>query len=186
MKKLYAVLFFCSILSISYAQQEETIFNEFGGIDFTGVWAGSNNSLTDFDNDFEVTNGGFVVFEFNNNFLIGWEGYDSGFTSDGTEIDIKGNDLLLGYAWRSKKVIHPIMYLKGGKSTLEVNDVSSDKVFVVQPTIGAEVNIARFFRLGLDGGYRFFGNTDLNGFSNNDFSGPIMSLRLKFGWSWGR
>lgn len=166
------------------AQSEETLFNKNGGIRLTGIWGGSTNGIADFKEDFNFTNGGFFVFELNENFLIGWAGYGSDITSDGRNIDIGGNDLLLGYTINSNNIIHPAFYLQTGSSKLEVDNVGSDRVFVVQPSIGAEVNIARFFRLGLDAGYRFFNDTELPGFNDKDFSGPIIGLRLKFGWSW--
>jgi len=131
-----------------------------------------------------LSHGGYLAFEFNQNFLIGWSGYKSDFTNDGGKIDIDGNDLLLGYTFRSDRVIHPILNLQMGSSRLKIEDVGSDRVFVVQPTIGAELNVTRFFRLGLDAGYRFFNGSDIAGFDDADFSGPILGLRFKFGWSW--
>lgn len=167
------------------AQRESTLFNGDNGIKFTGVWGGWNSSLYDFQDNKTLSNGGYLAFEFNNNFLIGWSGYKSDLTNDGRQIDIDGNDLLLGYAFRSKRVIHPIINLQLGSSRLKIEDVGSDKVFVVQPTAGAELNVTRFFRLGVDAGYRFFSGSDITGFSDADFSGPILGLRFKFGWSWG-
>jgi len=93
---------------------------------------------------------------------------------------------LLGYTINSDKAIHPIVYVQFGSSDLEVEGVGSDNVFVVQPSIGAELNVTRWFRIGIDGGYRFFNNSDIPGFTDQDFSSPVLGLRLKFGWSWGR
>jgi hypothetical protein len=185
MKKIFILLSIMLIACTSLlAQREETLFNRAGGIRLTGLWGGSTNGMADFKEDFNFTNGGFFVFELNDDFLIGWAGYGSDITSDGRTIDIGGNDLLLGYTMNSDNIIHPAFYLQTGSSKLEVENVGTDRVFVVQPSIGAEVNIARFFRLGVDAGYRFFNDTELPGFSDKDFSGPIIGLRLKFGWSW--
>ncbi len=166
------------------AQREETVFNHRGNFRFTGIWGGSTNALVDFNNDFNLNSGGFFGFEINDNFLIGWSGYKSDLTDGGQNIEIKGNDLFLGYTFNSSNVIHPLLYLQTGRGTLEIEDVGSDRVFVAQPTLGAELNIARFFRLGIDGGYRFMSGNDLPGFSKDDFTGPVLNLRLKFGWSW--
>ncbi|MEL6389517.1 MAG: hypothetical protein AAFQ02_05100 [Bacteroidota bacterium] len=181
---LLSSLFFLITLTIT-AQQEQTLFNSGRGISLTGFWAGGNSSLYDFQDNKTLSNGGYATFEFNNNFLIGWSGYKSDITNQGQEIDIDGNDVLLGYAFQSKRVVHPILYTQFGSSRLEVEDLGSDRVFVVQPSLGLEVNVTRFFRLGVDGGYRFFSGNDLPGFSDADFSGPTLGLRLKFGWSWG-
>ena len=177
-----AALFFLGI-SLN-AQRENTLFNSGGGIDFTGVWGGSTNAVVDFNNNFNLNSGGFFVFELNNDFLIGWSGYESDITDEGDNIEIKGNDLFLGYTFGSHRVIHPLVYIQTGSGKLEVEDVGSDRVFVAQPTVGVEANIARFFRLSVDGGYRFFSGNDLQGFQDRDFAGPVFNLRLKFGWSW--
>ncbi len=176
--------FLLLFLAQTNAQREETLFNNHGGIDFTGVWGGSTNALVDFNNDFNLNSGGFFVFELNNDFLIGWSGYKSDITDMGENIEIKGNDLFLGYTFNSERLIHPLIYLQTGSGKLEVEDVGSDRVFVAQPTVGVEANIARFFRLSIDGGYRFFSGNDLTGFEDRDFAGPVLNLRLKFGWSW--
>lgn len=187
MKRTFTLSLFISLFLSSLnlaAQREQTLFNNGGGIDFTGVWGGSTNALVDFNNDFNLNSGGFFVFELNNDFLIGWSGYKSDITDDGDDIRIEGNDLFLGYTFKSERVIHPFIYLQTGSGKLEVEDVGSDRVFVAQPTLGVEANIARFFRLGIDGGYRFFSGNDLAGFEDRDFAGPVLNLRLKFGWSW--
>ncbi len=181
------MLLLCTTLLLSSAmdaQRENTLFNGNHGIKFTGVWGGWNSSLYDFQDNKTLSNGGYLAFEFNQNFLIGWSGYQSDLTTDGRKIDIDGNDLLLGYTFKSDRVIHPILNLQLGSSRLKVEDVGSDRVFVVQPSIGAELNITRFFRLGLDAGYRHFSGSDLSGYKDSDFSGPVLGLRFKFGWSW--
>ena len=166
-------------------EREETLFNRGGGIRFTGLWGAPTNSIADFGDDYNISTGGNFTFEINGNFLIGWAGYKSDVSANGQDVTIKGNDLFLGYTFRSNQVVHPVVYLQGGSSRLEIEDVGSDRVFVLQPTIGAEINIARFFRLGIDGGYRYFSGVDLPNLNDKDFAGPVLNLRLKFGWSWG-
>jgi len=183
MKRLY-ILLFTALFGTQILAQEETVFNS--GIRLTGVFGGSFNSIADFQDDFNISSGGFFTFEINNDFLIGWQGYRTGIDEDGRDVDINGNDLLLGYTINSDKAIHPIVYVQFGSSDLEVEGVGSDNVFVVQPSIGAELNVTRWFRIGIDGGYRFFNNSDIPGFTDQDFSSPVLGLRLKFGWSWGR
>ena len=75
--------------------------------------------------------------------------------------------------------------MQGGSGKLQLEDVGSDRLLVIQPSVGAEVNIARWFRLGLDAGYRFYSGVNLNGISNSDLAGPTLGIRMKFGWSWG-
>lgn len=185
MKRIFTICFLISLCAIQLnAQRESTLFNSRDGIDFTGVWAGSTNAVVDFNNDFNINSGGYFVFELNNDFLIGWSGYKSDITDQGDNIEIKGNDLFLGYTFGSHRMIHPLIYIQTGSGRLEVEDVGSDRVFVAQPTVGVEANVARFFRLSFDGGYRFFSGNDLPGFQDRDFAGPVFNFRLKFGWSW--
>lgn len=187
MKKLYTIIFlliFC--LTSSFAQREETIFGH-RGVQFTGVWAGSTNGIIKFEDAFSLNNGGFVVFEFNNNFLVGWSGYGSGTDlDDGRNVDIDGNDLLIGYTFNSNRSLHPSLYMKGGSGTLNISGEAKDKVTVYQPSVGIEANVFRWMRVGLDAGYRFVTNTNTAGFTDSDFSSPVVELRFKFGWSWGR
>ena len=185
MRNIY-VLFICLFsLSLS-AQHEETVLGS-GGIDLTGLWGGSVNSISSFDSNFELNNGGFFLFELNNDFLIGWTGYGSEFTTDsGVEAKITNNDLLLGYTFNSYKSLHPIFYLQTGGGKLKIENEQNDKVLVIQPSLGLEANIVRWFRLGLEGGYRFTTNVDTPNFSDEDLSSFFVGVRLKFGWNWGR
>ena len=185
MKKLFTLLSLLVVTTVLSAQREETLFNRNGGIRFTGVWVGTYNAFTDFGEDYNFNNGGSVMFEFNKNLLIGWAGYESDITANGQEIDLEGSDFFLGYTFNSRKVVHPLVYLQTGSGRLRLQDRGRDNIFVVQPTIGAEVNIARWFRLGVDAGYRFVSDSELPGISNADLSSPTFGLRLKFGWSWG-
>lgn len=187
MKKLYAIFIFVGIVLCSaQAQKDETIFNS-NRVKLTGVWAGSTNGFVKFRDEFSLNNGGFLTFEFNKNFLIGWSGYGGGTAlDDGREVDINGNDLLLGYGLDSYKSIHPFFYLKTGAGELQLDDATDDNVFVIEPSVGLEANVFRWFRMGIDAGYRFVSGVDMNGLSSGDVSSPFVSLRLKFGWSWGK
>ena len=192
MKKLTTLLFFVFLSFGLFSQQnhydqpsgERTLFNN-GGIRLTGLWGGSTNGFVKFQNDFSLNNGGYFVFELNENFLIGWSGYGSGTDlPDGTRVGIDGNDLILGYTFDSNKTIHPTAYLKGGRGTLEIGENIRDNVFVIEPSIGVELNIFKFMRLGIDGGYRFVNGVNTAGYSDQDFSSAFIGLRLKFGYSW--
>jgi len=183
----YTLIFtFIMLLSFnSFAQdRQETLFKN-SSIDLTGVWGGSTNGLVEFNNNFSLSNSGYFLFEINHDLLIGWSGYGSGSNlTNGDKAQISGNDLVLGYAFNSYKSIHPIIYAKGGRGSLKINELKVDKVAVFEPSIGVEVNVLRWFRVGLEGGYRFVTNVDVDGLDDNDFSSPVIGLRLKFGWSW--
>ncbi|MDF1696518.1 MAG: hypothetical protein P1U56_11820 [Saprospiraceae bacterium] len=183
----FTLAFICTILissAMKAQHSEETLFGN-SSISLTGVWAGSTNGLVEFDNNFSLSNSGYFLFEVNNDLLIGWSGYGSGTNlENGDKAEIGGNDLVLGYAFNSNKSIHPIIYAKGGRGSLKINEQKVDKVTVFEPSVGVEMNVLRWFKVGLEGGYRFVTNVDADGLNDNDFSSPVVGLRLKFGWSW--
>ena len=182
--KYISTLFCLLFVVIVYGQREQTVFNN-GGIHLTGVFGGYTNGLVRFDEEFSLNNGGFFAFELNNDFLIGWSGYGAGETlDDGRDVEINGNDLLLGYTFNSNRSVHPVIYMKGGRGDLEIDGESSENVAVFEPSAGLEINVFRFFRIGLEGGYRFVTGVDRSSVSGADLSSPVVGLRLKFGWSW--
>lgn len=184
MKFTTTLLFLVCITLTSYGQREETVFGR-GGVDLTGVWGGMTNGMVKFQDEFSLNNGGFFVFELNDNFLIGWSGYGNGETlDDGRDVEIEGNDLMLGYTFNSHRSVHPAMYLKGGRGKLDVTNEGKENVTVIEPSVGLEVNVFRFMRIGLEGGYRFVTGVDQFGLSDQDLSSPVVGLRFKFGWSW--
>lgn len=186
MRKFTLIFIFSFIFSSLLLSQnrEETVFSN-TSINLTGIWGGSTNGLVEFNNNFSLSNSGYFLFEVNNDFLIGWAGYGSGTNlENGDKAQIGGHDLVLGYAFKSHKAIHPIVYAKGGRGSLKINEQKVDKVTVFEPSIGMELNVFRWFKIGLEGGYRFVTNVDANGLNDNDFSSPVVGLRLKFGWSW--
>ena len=171
-------------INLNNDDREKTIFND-GGIRLTGLWGGFTNGFVKFQNDFSLNNSGYFVFEINENFLVGWSGYGSGTElENGVDVGIDGNDLMLGYTFDSNQAIHPAVYLKGGAGRLEINDNDNDAISVIEPSIGVELNVFRFMRIGLDGGYRFVNGVDTEGYSDSDFSSAFIGLRFKFGFSW--
>jgi hypothetical protein len=64
------------------------------------------------------------------------------------------------------------------------NDV--DRIFAVQPSAGVEINIFRWLHLGVEGGYRFINDSNIEGLSDSQLSGAFGQATLRFGWSWGR
>ena len=80
-------------------------------------------------------------------------------------------------------MLHPIFYLQAGGGKLEVTGETDDSVFILQPNLGLELNVLRWFRFGIEAGYRFVNNINVPGLTEKDLSSPIIGLRLKFGFS---
>ena len=81
------------------------------------------------------------------------------------------------------KLLDIIKNHPSGKVKL-ANDV--DRIFALQPSLGVEINVFRWLHLGLEGGYRFISDSNLEGLDDAALSGGFGQATLRFGWSWGR
>ncbi len=78
------------------------------------------------------------------------------------ELDFSYGGLWLGYIFMGEKAIHPTFHVQMGWGGLNLNDkfgdnfedYRSDPVYVINPTLELEMNITRFFRLGVGVNYR--------------------------------
>ena len=190
MKKYFASVFiFLLFATALLAQKDETLIGK-TGLRLSGLWGGSNIGLVGFDGENHGMFGGFFGLEFNKSLLLGFVG------SNGTEsttyngqlrkYEIDYGGLLVGFAYQSHKVVHPRVSFLMGSGNLKIKDEPDDNIFVVQPSAGVEVNLFRWFRLGLEGGYRFVSNTDIPKPNDGDASAAFGQLSLRFGWSWGK
>ncbi len=186
------VLIACCCLFELQAQKDETLFNR-TNIQFTGAWGGANIAFSQFNQggDFFVSNGGFGGIELNKSIFIGWGGMDLEDDAIITIDDIDRsfgfnyNGLILGYAPKSYRVLHPEFKLLVGNGNVNIQDFGRDRVLVVQPSAGVEVNIFQWFRVGLEGGYRAVTNVDYDGIRDSELSNAYGAIKFKFGWSWG-
>lgn len=189
MKKLMFCLLLVGISTAVWAQKDETFFNK-NGLRLTGAWGGWNNGITSFQDDYAVLVGGFGGLEFGKNLFVGYAGYHTSeevrFNIDNPDnLDLNYSGLMVGYAPKAYKVVHPTFELLIGGGSVELEQEGKDNIFVIQPAVGVEFNIARWFRLGINGGYRIVNETDLVGVADQDLSQLYGELRFKFGLSWG-
>lgn len=193
MKKSFLLAVACLLITAtSFGQKDETLFGR-NGLRITGAWGGSawNLSTLGGEGEYAVFTGGYGGVEFNKNFFIGWGGqtlindvrYDQ-FDNDSYEMDYNG--LILGYGIKSHRVIHPQFMMMLGGGTVDVQNVGRDNFLTVMPSAGVELNVFRWFRVNLQGGYRMVSNTSLAGISDADLSDFYGEVKFKFGWSWGR
>lgn len=190
MKKYLAAAFTFLLFSTALlAQKDETLIGK-TGLKLTGLWGGSNIGLIGFDGNNYGMAGGFFGLEFSKSLLLGYSGSSSSesTTYNGSlrKYDINYGGFLVGYAYQSHKVVHPRVSFLIGSGTIKVKDKPDDYIFVVQPSGGIEINLFRWFRLGLEGGYRFVSNTDIPKPNEGDASAPFGQLSFRFGWSWGK
>ena len=186
---LLLVAFLFLNIQTSNAQTEETLFGK-TGLKLTGIWGATSTNLSKFSEDYGYFSGGFGVLEFNKDFLVGWGGYR--LTNDILKansnlkgMDFSYNGLIIGYAPGSHKVIHPKISALFGTGNISLTGEGKDKVGVIIPSVGFEVNIFRWFRFGLEGGYRFVTDTNFANAKDEDFSAPYGEAKFSFGISWG-
>ena len=188
---IFAIALFSSVQM--FAQKEETVIGD-RGLGFSGIWGGYDHQITRFGNTNSYVKGGFFGLEFGKSLFVGFSRYQLEEEIEWDQLatqpfELKYSGLKLGYGISSFKAIHPVftLDLSPGKAKIELVDgVRRDNVFVVQPAAGLEINVLRWFHIGLTGGYRFVTDSTLPTLSDSDLSGAFGQATLKFGWSWGR
>ncbi len=193
MKNTKSVLLVALLLVFAtqiFAQREETIFNgrNWG---FSGLWGGYNHQYTQYNKTDGYNRGGFFGFEFGKSLTLGWSHADlqDDINLGGNEsqrFDYRYNGGKIGYAFMPYKAIHPIVNFEVGRGKFKLAGSGSDNTLVLQPSAGLEINIFRWFRLGLEGGYRYINGNDLAPLTDAQLSGMYGQATLKFGFSWGR
>ncbi|MEZ4928035.1 MAG: hypothetical protein R3A50_17255 [Saprospiraceae bacterium] len=187
-KSILLALALLSSLQI-FAQKEETVIGS-RGLGFSGIWGGYKHQLTQFGDKTSYVNGGWFGLEFGKSLLVGWGHYSliDQFKWDeiqNQEFDMRWKQFVLQYGFKNFKAIHPQIGFEIGRGKVEFGDVT-DRILVMQPSAGVEINVFRWFHLGLDGGYRMVRDVSVAGLSNEALSGWYGQATLKFGFSWGR
>ena len=187
----FAVIFLATI-SATFAQSEETIIGD-SGLGFTGAWGGWTYNYGQFAKDNSGYSGGMWALEFGKRFYIGGLHYNTGYqplTNSSKTFSVSSNNLLLGYSLKSYRPVHPIFSLAASSSMLKLrtdaNNEAEDKIFMLHPAVGAELNLTRWCHVDAQVGYRAVMDSDFVGFADKDFSGFYGQVNLKFGFSWGR
>lgn len=190
--KLYTSLFLlvCS-LAVGFsasAQSDETLVEKFA-LDLSGAWGGWHTQTTDIGGNSALVNGGFGGLEFNKTVFIGWMAYrvSDNFNDNGDRRNYKlsYNGPMVAYTPKARSVIHPKFSMQVGFGNYDVQDRARDKFLVLQPAVGGEINVLRWFRLGGQVGYRASLNSDYGSDDIANIDGFFLEGTLKFGFSWG-
>lgn len=189
---LLAIAFLLTSMTL-FSQREETVLGE-RGWGFSGLWGGVSWDYTPYKGTEAFNQRGYFGLEFGKSLNIGWSHSrlidDVPFgTGEYKRLDFNFNGGFIGYSFAPYKAIHPMLNLEMGQGKITVTTppfVERDKTFTIQPSAGVEINVFRWFRLGLEGGYRFVNGVDYAGLSDEDLSGAFGRATLKFGFSWGR
>jgi len=165
-------------------QNDETLFGG-EGLHLTGIWGSFDWGFTAFDEAFTRTKASFIDFEFNKAVSVGLGSVKTkeAIGPDGNH-KLNYGSVLIAFTPGPHRAVHPRFGFLLGNGKLK-SEQDNDEVFVFQPSVGVEVNVFKWFRLGFEGGYRFVSGSETPAFSDKDFSSFFLDLNLRFGWSWG-
>lgn len=205
MKNLFVILFFVGLSFCSQAQQQgqmKTLFN--GQFTHHGFYGAPVLKISSIDGDVAILPGLKGAWTINRAVSLGIEGYGLAPTIRRDDI-IDGETLrpLMGYGGffvepiiGSNRLLHltvPVLFGAGWVGYIEdwrnqnfLDNFDSDLVddeiiWVIEPGVNAELNVARFFRFGLGLSYRFTQNVELLNVDQGAFRGLSGNITLKFG-----
>lgn len=167
-------------------QEQETLLS--GGIDSGGFGAlvFRFGEVADQFATFGGIRGGWII---NHQFSIGLGGYGLG-----SEICLDDDrdcflrELEFGYGgfefeyigmWN--RVVHYNAHLLIGGGGVTFFNFATDGVFVAEPVVNLELNVAKWFRINAGAGYRIVAGVDIGALDNGDLSGFFGNLAFKFG-----
>ncbi|MEM9527709.1 MAG: hypothetical protein AAGA31_13935 [Bacteroidota bacterium] len=179
------------------SRRERTLL---GDLDLSGIWGGPTYNYSMTGDDWALMRGGFGGLEFGEEFFLGYGGWNAreNFTVDdpvasSPEYDFRHSGFILAYSPLRNSPIHPRVttIIGPGKFTINPSSVDNpddidleDRMLVAQAMIGFELNLFQWFRLGVDGGYRFANGIDNPVITEKDVSGAIVQIEARFGFSW--
>ncbi len=191
MKKLLLFLGLNFIAFFAMAQHE-TIFGD------ARVVGGFGSPIFEFGlgNDLSTSSGGGGGVVIGNAFLGGYGMASVNLEdllndNDIKELEIGHGGFWLGYTYKPYRLVHLYSTAKIGWGAVNIRvdngfdpfDEDTDQIFVLTPELGLEVNIFKWFRVAGAAGYRWVNGTNGKGmYEDEDFSGTVASLTLRFGW----
>ena len=167
-----------------------------GDLDLSGLWGGPTYNYSATGDDWVLVRGGFGGLELNDEVFIGYGGWSNRepFTTDepnivdgideSPEYDFRHGGFILGFSPGADNVIHPRFTAIVGPGRIDVPDEGRERMLVGQLMGGAELNLFQWFRLGIEGGYRFASGVDSDVVSSSDVSGAVVQIEARFGFSW--
>ena len=152
----------------------------------SGGYGGPAFKFTTIDGQFSFLMGGGGAWLLNHRIMIGGMGFGlaSDLTSGGRALDMSYGGFNGGYIFFPDNVVHFTTHATIGWGEVSLQDPSeSDKFFVIEPNVDAEVNLLTWVRLCAGVSYRIAtGVSGITGISNSDLSGLSGTIFIKFGW----
>jgi hypothetical protein len=190
MKQLTLVIFaMLAISSTLTGQRQETVFGR-DGLHFSGIWGAFTNTYSFYDEDRGYHSGGTVGLEFGRTIFLGYAWGklrdDIALPGGTSSFRLRQKNVVLSVMPNAYQVIHPVLSFQAGSGRVTLSDGEDDRVFILQPSAGMELNVFKWFHVGVEGGYRFVTENDLDQVTKEELSAPFAQLNLRFGISWGR
>lgn len=162
------------------------------------VFASPLLELSSVHNNFGFSSGGGGALILNQTLFIGGYGLRLALVI-GKDVSIEGvnyvdmeiafghGGIWVGYIHNPKKLIHIGGSTKLGWGTISLDDNRlpdnyEDNVLVFTPQVEVEVNISRWFKINVGGGYRFVTGVNGNVFQQKEFNSPQATIGFLFGW----
>jgi hypothetical protein len=191
MKKIYLIIFIFIVFQGIKAQENENYQTIFGrGTNRISAFGGPFYNYSVVNNEFVLFSGGGGALLIND-FYIGGFGVKSKNTipyNSNQEITMQYGGIWLGNSFFGNRPLHLTFSFQTGWGKIKpqtnyyiINPI--DRIFVLNPELGLELNIARFFRLSVGANYRFVGGLSNSTYlSTANASGVGINFMLKFGW----
>lgn len=200
MKKIFILILLVSTVSLLNAQETEeqnepqSIFNS--KPEKIRGYAGPLYNTTYLDGEIAYMTGFNAAGIFNNHYILGIYSlnlenniFSNNNNYIGYEMNFDHRGLWLGYIFMPKRIVHFNVNAQIGKGNLEIYDeiidswIEDDFIFVLSPSIEAEFNVAKFFKLGIGANYRFALDVDkFDNYNDSDFTDFGAFISFKFGW----
>ncbi len=191
-----AIMILLALATVPSFGQERTLIS---GPVAHGWFGGPQFMVGQVKGEAAVLIGGWGAWLINHTLIIGGGGYGlvydlpAGQTTSGEDqyLNFEYGGMTLGFILGSDRLVHLTANTLIGAGEVGYRyhrltedwqeDSVHDLIFVIQPTLGVELNVTRFFRIAAGGSYRYVMGTDLADLTDYDLSGFGAELTLKFG-----
>ncbi|UCB45107.1 MAG: DUF2807 domain-containing protein [Spirochaetota bacterium] len=179
---LCLILFF--IISVSVHAEQQTLLQ--GVIEESGWYGGPVLKLGSINNYISAFLGYRGAWVMNRSFSVGGGGYFlvSDVYFSGNKLNMGYGGLEVGYIINPDALVHFTVGSLIGGGGVELMSVGQEAFFALEPRVGLELNITKFFRLNAGASYRLVsGITHVTGLSDAALSGFTGEIALNFGFS---
>ncbi|UCH62552.1 MAG: hypothetical protein JSU77_12265 [Fidelibacterota bacterium] len=192
-----AIIILLALATVPSFGQERTLIS---GPVVHGGFGGPHLMLGRIKGETAVLTGGWGGWLINHTLMVGGGGYGlvndlaAGQTETGEDryLNFGYGGMILGFILGSDRLVHVTAHTLFGLGDVGYRhhrlteesweeDTIHDVIFVIQPTLGVELNVTRFFRIAAGGSYRHVAGTDMVDITDGDLGGFGAELTLKFG-----